>query len=211
MLAFLGAKFFWFSLIALLCIIFTAIIFIVYFILQAIIGFPGTTWSVILVVAFGCLLGISIGICLKHMVSLFFIGIGGLMGYTVAIFLYNTALNHIHSNPAVVYWVTIGVLVILGMIIGYKFLKVLFIVTTSFLGSYLVIRAFSFWIGKYPSESIIIDLINKQEWDALNQILTPVVYAYIGGWVILTGLSSWYQFHTNKDKTDDDFRGNKKE
>lgn len=211
LLSFLGAKFFWFSLIALLCVIFTTIIFILYFILQAIIGFQGTYWSVIVVVVCGCILGISIGICLKTMVSIFFIGIGGFMGYVVAMFLYNTVLNHIHSNPTVVFWVTVGVLVLLGMIIGYKFLKVLFIFTTSFFGSYLVIRALSFWIGGFPSESLVIDLINSQEWDTLGNVLTPVVYAYISGWVILTGLSMWYQFHTNKDKTDDDFRGHKKE
>ena len=44
-------------------------------------------------------------------------------------------------------------------------LKVLFIFTTSFFGSYLVVRSISFWCGGFPSESLVIDLIGKEEWN----------------------------------------------
>lgn len=211
LLAFLGAKFFWISIIALLCVIFILILFIIYFIFQALIGFGGATWVVITIVVVGLALGIAIGLCLKQMTTLFFIGIGGFFGYTLAIILYNSFLNRINSNPQVVYWVTIGVLILIGCILGYKFLKVLLIITTSFFGSYISVRAVSIWAGGFPSETIVMDLISKQEWKELEKVLTGVVYAYLGCWLVMAVGSSWYQFHANKDLTDDDLRGKKRE
>lgn len=209
LLAFVGAKFFWITIIILLCCIFNILVFLLYMIFGALFDFGGNGWTILILFIVGCSLGISIGLCLKALTSIFFIGIGAFVGYFVQSFLYNLFLNNIHSNPEVVYWVSLCVLVLIGAIIGYNFLKVLFIFTTSFVGSYVVIKGISLWAGGFPSESLIIDLINKNEFELLKNIMTGVVYAYLAGWVVLTALSMYAQFKANEDKTDDDFRSKK--
>ena len=207
---FFGAKFFWITIIVLLCIVFTLIIFIVYFIFQSIINFGGEDWIFLVLVGVGCLFGIAIGLCLKSMTSLFFIGIGGFLGYLLGLLLYDFILVWIKSNPTVIYWVTIAVCALICAYIGYKFLKGILIISTSLLGSYAVVKGISLYAGKFPSESLVIDYIKNKEWDSLKNLLTPVVYAYLGGLVLLFILSIYYQYSANKELTDDDIREGKR-
>lgn len=83
-------------------------------------------------------------------------------------------------------------------------MKLSFILATSIIGSYLVIRGFSFIFGGFPSESMIIDLIKNQEWKEFDNILTPVVYAYLSVWLVLAIGAIFVQLKLNKEVSDED-------
>ncbi len=83
-------------------------------------------------------------------------------------------------------------------------MKLCFILATSIIGSYLVIRGFSFLLGGFPSESMIIDLIKNKESKSFDEILTPVVYAYLSVWLVLAVGAIIVQLKLNKEVSDED-------
>lgn len=52
----------------------------------------------------------------------------------------------------------------------------------------------------FPSESVIIDLIKKEEFETLKTILTPIVYIYIATWFVLVILGMWIQCKIRKEE-----------
>mmetsp|Transcript_12174 Transcript_12174/g.12576 ORF Transcript_12174/g.12576 Transcript_12174/m.12576 type:complete len:489 (-) Transcript_12174:32-1498(-) len=207
--ALIGAKFFWITIIALLSIVFIVILFIIYFIIQSIFNIGGGTWVIIVILAVGIILGVSIGMCFKSLTSFFFVLFGMLLGYLLGLLIWDLGLSQIETNQTVVYWVTIAVLVVIGGFVGYKFMKMMFIVVTSFLGCYLIIKAISMWAGGFPDEAVLIDLITSQEWDQVEEMMNGTVYAYLGGWLVGSVIAMFFQSHHTKDLSDDDFRGRK--
>ena len=64
-------------------------------------------------------------------------------------------------------------------------------------------------IGGFPSESMIIDLINRGEIETLKALLTPSVYGYLAAWIVLFIISMVVQYKTrseeDKEKLDDNY------
>jgi len=48
-------------------------------------------------------------------------------------------------------------------------------------------------LGGFPSESVIVDLISREEFETLKSILTPTVYIYIATWLLLIVLGIFVQ------------------
>ncbi len=95
-------KFFWFTLSIILSIIVITLIFLLYLLFANIFGFYGNLWTIIVVLVIGFAVGILISYCLRKFVKIFFIAIGGYLGYIVGIFCFNFfGLNRIQSNPLV--------------------------------------------------------------------------------------------------------------
>ena len=90
-------------------------------------------------------------------------------------------------------------------------MKIVFIVSTSVIGSYIVIRGFSFLFGNFPSESLIIDLIRKEEYEELKNIINGIVYVYLVFWIILSVGSAFVQFRINREVEDEDLHYKKNE
>jgi len=65
-------------------------------------------------------------------------------------------------------------------------------------------------IGGFPSEAMIIDLINRGETETLEKLLTPEVYGYLAGWLVLFIISLVVQYKTrteeDKEKLDDNYK-----
>jgi len=59
------------------------------------------------------------------------------------------------------------------------------IISTSLIGSYFIIRGISLYAGGFPNENYVIDLIINKEFDTLKDVLAPIFYVYIVGWIIL--------------------------
>lgn len=95
-------------------------------------------------------------------------------------------------------------MVLIGAVIGYFFMKMILIFSTSTIGSYAAVRGVSLVAGGFPSESLIIDLIKKQEFKEFDKILTGVVYAYLGSWLVITIVAIVFQYWHNKDLKDED-------
>ncbi len=53
------------------------------------------------------------------------------------------------------------------------------------IGSYFIIRGISLYAGGFPDENYVIDLIKNKEYDTLHEVLKPIVYVYLAGWLVL--------------------------
>jgi hypothetical protein len=82
------------------------------------------------------------------------------------------------------------------------------ILATSFCGSYAFIRGVSLYAQGFPNESYVVDLIRNEEWETLNNVLTPIVYAYMCGWFVLFAIGLVFQIKTRskdpEEKEQDD-------
>jgi len=117
---------------------------------------------------------IIIAVCVAYLFykvkKIFLACLGGITGYMIGLIVYNFILRYIESNPYWVYWLTIVSCVIIGVLFAWFLEKHLIIISTSILGSYIIIKAGSLVFGGFPSESEIIDLINRKEYDQLNEV-----------------------------------------
>ena len=125
----------------------------------------------------------------------FFSGI--LFGYLWAVFFYLAFLNKIHYTPIKVFWFTAGILMFGTGTASIKNSKMM-PGCISFLGSYFITKGVSYFLGGFPSEFVVMDLIYYQEWSQLDLILNGVIYAYLGCWFILYFISSLIYFKRNK-------------
>ena len=164
------------------------------------------TWIPWVVIIIGILLGIGLGIFLLKLKNIFGAVLSGTLGYIVGLLLYNAFLSKIQSNPSVVYWITIVVCIIVCAILGYALYSYFLIIGTAIVGAYVAIRGISLLAGGFPSESLVIDLIQKKEWDELKQFSTAIVYAYLAGFVVLSviGIVVQFKFFGKKETKNND-------
>jgi len=165
-----------------------------------------STTTVWIVFGVGLLIGVALGYFLIKITNMFFMILGGYMGYTLGIFLYNLVLNQIHADPKLVYWVTIIICVIIGAAIALWLVKHVLIFSTSICGGYAMIRGASLYIGSFPSESVVLDLIQHNELDQLDDMFGAAIYGYLAAWVIISVFGLWWQYRSNKEKDNDDYR-----
>ena len=74
------------------------------------------------------------------------------------------------------------------------------IFATAFCGAYAFIRGVSLYAGHFPNESYVIDLIRNEEYETLKTVLTPEVYLYLAGWIVLfvAGVIVQYKIKTEE-------------
>ncbi len=100
-----------------------------------------------------------------------------------------------------VFWSTIFITILVCCIATYFLVTHIVIIATSFCGAYAFIRGISLYTDGFPNESYIIDLIKNQELDTLRTVLTPVVYAYLAGWILLFIAGVIFQYKTKTEET----------
>jgi hypothetical protein len=161
-----GAKFFKITFILAACLASVMILTLVVFNLFTVTS-NNMVW---LILGLGICLGLAISYFLINVTVLFIMAVGGYMGYTLGIFMYHLVLDFVHASPEVVYWGTIIVCVILCALLALKIAKHVMIIGTSLGGGYAVIRGASLYIGNFPQETVIIDLIKHNEWDQLSKV-----------------------------------------
>lgn len=165
---FLGSKM---IIITLVIIAFLSTCILVFVFVAAIVGQGKLTTTVgWILFSLAVVLGVICSYVFYKYIKVFYAVLGGLTGYILAASVYTYFLRYIEANPTVVYWVTVGVLVLIGILVGIYLSNHLIIIATSIIGSYLMIRGSSLWIGGFPSESEMLNLINKKEYDQLAQV-----------------------------------------
>lgn len=123
-------------------------------------------------------------------------------GYILGTFIYSLLLLKIKEN-LLINIVVIIVCMIIVFVITYYTLDYILIIITSIIGAYAIMRAFTFWIGGYPNESQLIELISKEEKDELRKLITFKFYIYIVVWILLTIGGIVFQIK-KLDKDDED-------
>lgn len=180
--------------------------FLVIFVLFTNIQVHYNTMTFWLIIAASILAGLIVAFILiklkKYVSALPIMILSGFLGYLLGVFLYNIALKHIQSNPLVIYWVTIISLVLLFVILSYFLQKHISILATSFIGAYALVRGVSLMVGHFPDERQIIDLIQKKEYEQVNNLFTWEVYVYLASIIILAIISMiiQYKYIVNDDK-----------
>ena len=99
-----------------------------------------------------------------------------------------------------VLWATIVITIIICCILAYFLVTHIVIIATSFCGAYAFVRGISLYAEGFPNESYVIDLISNKEFDTLKNVLTPVVYAYLAGWIVLFILGVIFQYKTRTEE-----------
>jgi len=129
--------------------------------------------------------------------------LAGFAGFLLGVFLYNFLFNQISSHPKVVYYCCIVFSIIFLEFMVIMFRNFVIIFSTAFIGSYTLVKGISLLAGGFPSEGMVIDLIEKKEWQQLKLLLTNTVYMYLIGIVILFfvgNIIQWVYFKEDKDK-----------
>ena len=141
----------------------------------------------------GFIIGAFIGFALKAKITILTVLLGASMGYSVAEIVYQFISGFIEWNPQYLYYSTIGVCVISGIIIGFKLLTAVLIIGTSLVGGYISMRGVALIFGHYMDEKQFADLVKSGELEELKDIKSGWTYAYIGLWLILTIFGTYYQ------------------
>jgi hypothetical protein len=166
-LVFLGNKFIKVTILLVGVIATITFVFMIYFTIFKNIG-ETHVW---ILLGVGGAVGLVLGFCLCKCVKVFIMILGGYLGYLVSIFIYDLLLNNIHASPQVIYWITTLSCIIVFALLALWLSKVAVVITTSITGGYMVIRGASLYIGGFPSESMVVDLINNEEWDGLQNVI----------------------------------------
>jgi len=145
------------------------------------------------------LLGVSaaaggiIGIFLKKKLVIFGVIVGACGGYTSAEFVYQFIAQFISINPQVLYWVVVGVCVLIGGFLGYWAVKAAIIIGTSIIGGYIAMRGLTLIFKNYMELAEFVDLVKNGEFEELKNIKSYWTYAYLGFWIVLTLAGCYYQ------------------
>jgi hypothetical protein len=110
---------------------------------------------------------------------------GFLGGYLLGTFIYSLLILKIKDNIFINIVVIIVCMVIVFVITHFT-LDYILIIITSIIGAYAIMRASTFWIGDYPNETQLINLISKGEKDEIKKLITFKFYIYIVTWILLT-------------------------
>ena len=153
-----------------------------------------------IVLGVGFALGGFVGFILRAKLTLLSIVLGGSMGYGMAEFAYQFVQGFIEWNPQYVYYGTIGVCVLAGVLLGLCVLNAVMIIGTSVIGGYIAMRGVTLIFGNYIDEGQFVDLIKNREFEQLKELRSGWAYAYLGLWLILTVFGIYYQCYGYKKK-----------
>lgn len=166
--------------------------------------FPSTITSetrLWITLAIGFFVGLVMGFFLKNDVQGFVIMQAGILGYSVGTFAYQIVQEYIEWDPTYLYYATLAVCTVIGLLLGLCMYKVILTLGTAVFGGYLAMRGVSFIVGNYVDENQIIDLIKNQEFEQLKEIRGPWVYGYLGSWLALSLIGLFIQCkHTKKNR-----------
>lgn len=129
-----------------------------------------------------CLLGIIVGVLLASLVRFGVAVLTAWGGVCLGLMLYASFVYKIDNSSQVVFWIFVILMGVLGGLLGYFAFNHAVIISTSIIGSYLLIRGFSlFFPGTFPDEALIIEQIKH------GQIadFPPAFYGYLAGFIIM--------------------------
>lgn len=144
-----------------------------------------TETSLWILLSVGLIIGAIVGVIFTKKTKLFSCLLGVSMGYTFSLFFYQILQNFIEWNPQILYYITIGVCVIIGALICIFLYNSALIIGTTILGGYIAMRGVTFIFGEYLDEGQFVDLVQNGEFEQLKEIRSGWTFAYLGLWLVL--------------------------
>lgn len=106
-----------------------------------------------------CLVGVLIGLLLAWLARFGTALLAAWGGVALALMLYTSFVYKIDNAHNVAFWVFVILMGVVAGLLGYFLFNHAIIISTSIVGSYLFIRGISLYVGNYPNEMLIIELI----------------------------------------------------
>lgn len=130
--------------------------------------------------------------------------LGGAAGFFLGFTLYNMVfalwLKHVALLASLCFFGAF-----LGCYLVYKYDKVIIVQVTAFLGAYSLIRGVSVFAGKFPNEVTMFSELSSGTFQPTGEF-----YGYLAGFVVLTILGSFHQYHNkyheHSHDNDDDYK-----
>ncbi len=97
--------------------------------------------------------------------------LAGLCGYIFGLIFYRLFLVNIEYNQVILYFASTLLCAAGGALWGFYYNLIVVLVSINFLGSYLIIKAVANFLGEYPDERQIYDLITNGETNQLNKVM----------------------------------------
>ena len=142
----------------------------------------------------------------KSLFKYYMLLIGGLLGYSIGLLINSTIILIINTSKQKLIQFSIYVLLIIaGIIIGRFQPKVTYIIGTSIIGSYGLMRGISLYLGRavpYLNEQKIYDLAHSGNFEKIGEIFSGWFYIYPAMLLFFTIICNILQYYINP-KIDD--------
>lgn len=147
-----------------------------------------STLNTIFSFVFSICIGIFLGFILRRMIKIGAAIMGAIGGVFLAFAVHQLLFFFVSGRASTIILWTLSFIGAVGMAyLSTKQYKNILIFSTSFLGSYCVIRGISLFIpGSFPAESTILQKI-------ADGTIDTTFYIYLSGFIILAGLGMVYQ------------------
>jgi len=141
-------------------------------------GWMNTVGGSIGCLAAGLVLGVIAAVLMKRHVWLLVALLGGVGGFFGGALIFSIIAAASGWTAVWGWWVICCSMAVIGVVLGYKLGAPIVLLTTSFVGSYLFMRAWTlFFPGHYPSESEIMNNPEDLDVDAIFWVFVGVLAA----------------------------------
>lgn len=162
-----------------------------------------TLWSTVII---SILIGSFVGLLMTKAPWLSSAILGAYLGYVFTEILFQLILSSLSWNPRAVYYIIFSISIPIFAVLGGVFQKHVFILSCAFSGAYLVIRGLGTLQNNFPDEKQIYDLIERNEWWQVNNLVDYKFYLYLTFAFVLGNCGAWYQYKTFfKDIRNDEY------
>jgi hypothetical protein len=135
-------------------------------------------YTLFITIAIGLILGCLIGYFLVKAEIVLFFSIGAYLGYLIGSLIYAGITIHFANNSICMIATIVISMGIFGFI-SIKISKHVIIISTSLIGGYLTVRGASLYIGHFPPESVLFELIRKNEYQELFAVIFLLIIIII--------------------------------
>jgi len=146
-------------------------------------------WVLWLVFGICLCIGLVLGVLSLKLEPLGFLVLGIVLGVVAGSFLYNAAIAPFFKGSSVALYLTESLTALVGAVIAYKLWKDIIMISTAYIGAYMICKSIAVYIGGFPTEDSIADGI--ENW-------SPETYIYLALIVVLTILGGVTQYRKQR-------------
>jgi hypothetical protein len=136
----------------------------------------------------GFVIGVIVGWLLARFVKVGAAVLAGWGGFCLGIILNEAFLFRFEYKW--VFWASIIVCIIGAALLTFKLFELSIVLSTAFLGAYLMVRGVSCYAGHYYNEFTMVKLLQAGAFDQID----PFYWCYVGGFVIFGGIGIFIQW-----------------
>ena len=122
-----------------------------------------------------------------------------IFGFLIGTIIYDVILNVFDTESQIAYWILIVTFAILFVFLTINLDNGIYIITSSVLGSYMIIRAFSLFNDHFPDEGYIYSLFHKRENKQVARIVKINLKFYLLAFILVCLLGVLIQYQNKED------------